>query len=167
MGGGGSVAPRDMKLQIGKWAPHLSGFAQQDCQEFMRFLLDGLAEDLNRSPRPPIKPKEKERKSEKEKEAEKERQKQKDREEEERRARMSEEEEASEMWSKHCEKNDSVINDLFCGQLRSQVQCTTCQHISRCFDPCLDVSIPIPKVRPPACLPCIGFLHTYTFAHLN
>ena len=43
------VVPRDLKSVVGKLAPHLSGFAQQDCQELLRFLLDGLSEDLNRT----------------------------------------------------------------------------------------------------------------------
>jgi len=32
---------------VGKWAPHFSGYEQHDSQEFLRFLLDGLNEDLN------------------------------------------------------------------------------------------------------------------------
>lgn len=35
--------------QVGKWAPHFSGYEQQDSQEFLRFLMDGLSEDLNRA----------------------------------------------------------------------------------------------------------------------
>lgn len=34
---------------MGKWAPHFSGYEQQDSQEFLRFLMDGLSEDLNRA----------------------------------------------------------------------------------------------------------------------
>ena len=41
------VNPTVLKRLLGKWAPHLAGFSQQDSQEFMRFLVDGLAEDLN------------------------------------------------------------------------------------------------------------------------
>ena len=43
-----AVNPSMLKRLMARWAPHLSaGFAQQDSQEFLRFLLDGLSEDLN------------------------------------------------------------------------------------------------------------------------
>jgi len=39
-----------MSLQwtIGRYAPQFNGFQQQDAQELLNFLLDGLHEDLNR-----------------------------------------------------------------------------------------------------------------------
>ena len=43
------VSPAQLKRVVGKWAPHFSGYNQQDCQEFLRFLLDGIGEDLNRA----------------------------------------------------------------------------------------------------------------------
>jgi len=33
---------------VGRFAPQFSGYQQQDCQELLAFLLDGLHEDLNR-----------------------------------------------------------------------------------------------------------------------
>lgn len=33
---------------VGEFAPQFSGYSQQDSQELMAFLLDGLHEDLNR-----------------------------------------------------------------------------------------------------------------------
>ena len=33
---------------MGRFAPRFSGYSQQDSQEFLGFLLDGLHEDLNR-----------------------------------------------------------------------------------------------------------------------
>lgn len=35
-------------MQVGRFAPQFSGFQQQDSQELLAFLLDGLHEDLNR-----------------------------------------------------------------------------------------------------------------------
>ena len=40
--------PARLKKQIGKLNETFAGFAQQDSQELLRFLLDGLHEDLNR-----------------------------------------------------------------------------------------------------------------------
>ncbi|MDP2435274.1 MAG: hypothetical protein Q8P67_05990, partial [archaeon] len=42
------VSPNDFKTTIGKFRPQFSGFNQQDSQELIGFLLDGLDEDLNR-----------------------------------------------------------------------------------------------------------------------
>ena len=41
-------APSDFKKTIGEFCPQFAGYQQQDSQEFMQFLLDGLHEDLNR-----------------------------------------------------------------------------------------------------------------------
>ena len=37
-----------MQWTIGKYAPQFNGFQQQDAQELLNFVLDGLHEDLNR-----------------------------------------------------------------------------------------------------------------------
>lgn len=42
------VAPTRFKEVVGKFAPQFSGYSQQDSQELVAFLLDGLHEDLNR-----------------------------------------------------------------------------------------------------------------------
>ncbi|XP_067906463.1 ubiquitin carboxyl-terminal hydrolase 15-like isoform X9 [Heterodontus francisci] len=42
------VTPRAFKTQVGRFAPQFSGYQQQDSQELLAFLLDGLHEDLNR-----------------------------------------------------------------------------------------------------------------------
>jgi ubiquitin carboxyl-terminal hydrolase 4/11/15 len=42
------VVPRGFKTAVGRFAPQFSGYQQQDSQELLTFLLDGLHEDLNR-----------------------------------------------------------------------------------------------------------------------
>ena len=42
------IAPREFKSTIGRFAQQFSGTSQQDSQEFLAFLMDGLHEDLNR-----------------------------------------------------------------------------------------------------------------------
>lgn len=37
-----------LKSQVQKIAPRFMGYAQQDAQEFLRYLLEGLHEDINR-----------------------------------------------------------------------------------------------------------------------
>ena len=46
-------------------------------------------------------------------------------------------------WKAYLRSNDSIITDIFGGQLQSSVECLTCHHRSLCFDPFLDLSIPI------------------------
>ena len=43
-----SVAPRAFKAKIGRFCHVFSGYGQQDSQELLAFLLDGLHEDMNR-----------------------------------------------------------------------------------------------------------------------
>jgi len=43
-----STRPAAVKKAVGKLAKRFIGFKQQDAQEFLRFLLDGLHDDLNR-----------------------------------------------------------------------------------------------------------------------
>lgn len=40
-------------MQVGRFAPQFSGYQQQDSQELLAFLLDGLHEDLNRIKKKP------------------------------------------------------------------------------------------------------------------
>jgi ubiquitin carboxyl-terminal hydrolase 4/11/15 len=47
------IAPRQFKTAVGRFAPQFSGYQQQDSQELMAFLLDGLHEDLNRIKKKP------------------------------------------------------------------------------------------------------------------
>lgn len=42
------VTPRGFKHQLATFAPQFAGYSQQDSQELLAFLLDGLHEDLNR-----------------------------------------------------------------------------------------------------------------------
>lgn len=42
------VNTASLKGQIQRFAPRFMGFAQQDAQEFLRYLLEGLHEDVNR-----------------------------------------------------------------------------------------------------------------------
>lgn len=42
------MSPAGLKSAIAKFAPQFNGYSQQDSQEVLSFLLDGLHEDLNR-----------------------------------------------------------------------------------------------------------------------
>lgn len=47
------VVHLDLQTQVGRFAPQFSGYQQQDSQELLAFLLDGLHEDLNRVKKKP------------------------------------------------------------------------------------------------------------------
>jgi ubiquitin C-terminal hydrolase len=48
-----SLPPSNFKKAVGAYAPHLLDYSQQDSHEFLRFLLNGMSEDLCRTPPTP------------------------------------------------------------------------------------------------------------------
>ncbi|KAG5843993.1 ubiquitin carboxyl-terminal hydrolase 2-like [Anguilla rostrata] len=115
-----AVSPSEFKTQIQKYAPRFVGYNQQDAQEFLRFLLDGLHNDVNRvGVRPRLRVEDGDRLSDNEK------------------GRM--------MWNKYLQREDSKIVDLFVGQLKSSLTCSDCGYCSTVFDPFWDLSLPIAK----------------------
>ncbi|XP_070987763.1 ubiquitin carboxyl-terminal hydrolase 32 isoform X2 [Oncorhynchus clarkii lewisi] len=114
-----NVAPLKLRWTIAKYAPRFNGFQQQDSQELLAFLLDGLHEDLNRvHEKPYVELKDSNGRPDWEV--------------------------ASEAWENHLRRNRSIVVDLFHGQLKSQVKCKTCGHISARFDPFNFLSLPLP-----------------------
>jgi len=47
-GGTSSVTPSDLKAAVSRTVSEFRGYGQQDAQEFMRFLLDRMHDELNR-----------------------------------------------------------------------------------------------------------------------
>ncbi len=114
------MCPSDFKWIIGKWAPQFSGYRQHDSQELLSFLLDGLHEDLNRVStcrNITLKVINKQYCEAKD------------------RSKQSDEIAASESWEQHLKRNQSIIVDLFQGQLKSTLNCPNCLNISITFDP--------------------------------
>ncbi|CAD8044127.1 unnamed protein product [Paramecium primaurelia] len=115
-----SVAPWNVKKVIGQQAPQFNGYSQQDSQELLSYLLDGLHEDLNRIKKKPYIP-DIEYKG------------------------QSDQEFADIYWENHKKRNDSKIIDLFTGQFKSRVECPECNFVSITFDPFVTISLPIPS----------------------
>uniref|UniRef100_A0A452DNX4 Ubiquitin carboxyl-terminal hydrolase n=1 Tax=Capra hircus TaxID=9925 RepID=A0A452DNX4_CAPHI len=105
---------------IQRYAPRFVGYNQQDAQEFLRFLLDGLHNEVNRVTARP--------KSNTEN-----------------LDHLPDDEKGRQMWRKYLEREDSRIGDLFVGQLKSSLTCTDCGYCSTVFDPFWDLSLPITK----------------------
>merc|ERR1719447_1828057 len=113
------VVPRAFKMAVGRFAPQFSGYQQQDSQELLTFLLDGLHEDLNRvKQKPYVEMSECDGKPDSEV--------------------------AMEAWQNYKKRNDSVILDIFHGLLKSTVVCPECPKVSVTFDPTCYLSLPLP-----------------------
>ncbi|KAI1143832.1 UCH-domain-containing protein [Hypoxylon sp. FL0543] len=125
----GSIAPRQFKSTISRYAPQFSGFGQQDSQEFLGFLLDALQEDLSRVKKKPyIEKPDSTDDMVNNPEAIR---------------RM-----ADQVWDITKKRDDSVIADLFTGLYKSTVVCPECRKISITFDPFNNLTLPLPVDNP-------------------
>lgn len=120
-----SVTPRNFKNIIGRYAPSFSGYGQQDSQEFLGFLLDGLQEDLSRVKKKPYieKP---------------------DSTDEMVNDPQAIREMAAKVWDITKQRDDSVIADLFTGMYKSTLVCPVCAKVSITFDPFNNLTLQLP-----------------------
>jgi ubiquitin carboxyl-terminal hydrolase 4/11/15 len=120
-----SISPRYFKSVIGRYAPAFSGYGQQDSQEFVGFLLDGLQEDLNRIKKKPYieKP---------------------DSTDDMINNPAAVREMAAKVWDITKQRDDSVIADLFTGMYKSTLVCPVCDKVSITFDPFTNLTLPLP-----------------------
>ncbi|KAI5786996.1 hypothetical protein DFH27DRAFT_528216 [Peziza echinospora] len=120
-----SYAPREFKTTIGRFGSSFSGYGQQDTQEFLAFLLDGLHEDLNRIHKKPYieKPESTDEMVNDD-------------------AAISAL--ADTCWDIYKKRNDSAVADLFGGLYKSTLVCPTCNKVSITFDPFMDLTLPLP-----------------------
>ncbi|XP_025021760.1 ubiquitin carboxyl-terminal hydrolase 8 isoform X3 [Python bivittatus] len=112
------ISPKDFKITIGKINEQFAGYSQQDSQELLLFLMDGLHEDLNKADN---------RKRYKE----------------ENNDHLDDLKAADLAWHKHKQLNESIIVALFQGQFKSTVQCLTCHRKSRTFEAFMYLSLPL------------------------
>jgi Ubiquitin carboxyl-terminal hydrolase len=119
-----ALRPADFKSVIGEYATNFRGWGQQDSQEFLEFLLDGLHEDLNRIRSKPYIERDEIMGAELTTE------------------RLREL--GIKSWGSHKLRNDSVIVDLCQGLYKSTVVCPVCEVVSVTFDPFMDLSVPLP-----------------------
>ncbi|XP_052738697.1 ubiquitin carboxyl-terminal hydrolase 37 isoform X1 [Bicyclus anynana] len=115
------VNTTSLKAQVQRFAPRFMGYSQQDAQEFLRYLLEGLHEDVNRvtvKPKPLLTEID---------------------------DGLSDSAKAAEAWARYLRTEDSRVGDIFVGQLKSTLRCTHCHHDSVTFDPFWDLSLPIPS----------------------
>ncbi|XP_013149041.1 PREDICTED: ubiquitin carboxyl-terminal hydrolase 32 [Papilio polytes] len=130
-----SVAPLRVRWCVSRHARGLAGGEQHDAQELLAWLLDALHEDLNRAappralPPPPAPatptdtpPQQVDTPP----------------------PTRPDQELAAEAWAQFTASNDSIMTDLFYGQLKSKVRCDACGHESVRFDTFNMLSLPLP-----------------------
>ena len=113
------ITPTAFKKTLGSFHCQFQTTQQQDVQELLAFMLDGLHEDLNRVVVKPYVPEvESDGKLD------------------------SEHEVAVASWRGYLLRNRSIVVDIFQGQLRNVLKCLTCNHKSLKFDPYMYMSVP-------------------------
>ena len=134
-----SFAPRNFKQTLGRYGAQFSGYGQQDSQEFMSFLVDGLHEDLNRIKKKPYRENPDSDDS-----------------------TVGDPEAIKKLGEtfrdNHRARNDSVAVDLFNGFYKNTMVCPVCDKVSITFDPfsLLTLQLPIENM----------FQHKFTFVPL-
>ena len=137
--------PSAVKSTVAKKVKKFAGYGQQDSNEFMTEFLSILNEDLNKSDK-------KEYKELKEKGNDE-----------------TELDCAKRFWDLHLKRNDSIITDLFCGLLKSNVVCSECGFNNITFDPFNTLTLAIPnrnyiKERIDKCMDtCLFYIPKYCF----
>uniref|UniRef100_A0A915DZT1 ubiquitinyl hydrolase 1 n=1 Tax=Ditylenchus dipsaci TaxID=166011 RepID=A0A915DZT1_9BILA len=119
-----SLAPQNFRSEITEIAPDFKGHHQHDTQEFTMFLLDGLHDDLNRANKDQSLPNR------------------------EYGPEVPHKEVADATWRKYKSDNDSIVTDLFHGQLKSTTICKNCSAESVTFDPFCYLSLSLPPPLP-------------------
>ena len=115
-----ALPPKQLKDVMGQFATQFSGHSQQDSHELITFMLDGVHEDLNRCrEKPVVEPVIGDG--------------------------TDDIATGNLAWFSHKLRNDSVIVDLFQGQLRSRLRCPKCEQTTILFEPYMTLSLPVAK----------------------
>jgi len=114
----GVLSASEIKSVIGRGSPQFHGFEQEDSHEFLSVLLDGIHEDLNRCT---VKPQIETVIGD----------------------GLNDVMQSELAWKQYLMRNNSIIVDLFQGQLRSKLVCPNCMKTTVVFDPFMSLSLPI------------------------
>ncbi|XP_070135934.1 ubiquitin carboxyl-terminal hydrolase Usp2 isoform X4 [Drosophila bipectinata] len=113
-----TVTPMELKRAFSTKHRMYSDYNQQDAQEFLRFFLDSLHSALNTGVKGETLNID---------------------------DNLSDNKKADLTWEWYTRHENSLVRDLFVGQLKSTLKCTTCGNTSVTFDPFWDLSVPLPS----------------------
>ena len=111
-------SPGRFKSSLARFAPQFDGSQQHDAQELLAYLLDGMHEDLNRVKSKPYV-------------------------EDDDCDGTNDDGDAIAAWSNYLRRDQSIVVDLFQGQLRSRMTCSVCDKVSVKFDSFMYLSLPV------------------------
>ena len=115
--------PSELKNLFGEKVNRFRGNSQQDANEFIDLFLDYLNEDLNAVTNKEYLQLKEKGENETDKKC------------------------AKRFWDNYLKRNDSIVTDLFCGQLKCTISCPECQLINITFDPFNTLNLNIPEKR--------------------
>ncbi|XP_054288185.1 ubiquitin carboxyl-terminal hydrolase 2 [Macrosteles quadrilineatus] len=113
-----SVNPVHLKHAVELYAPRFSGYSQHDAQEFLKYLLEGLHQELNRAKSVHDSDKDSNHST----------------------TSFS----ATESWQTYLKTDNSKVVNIFGGLLKSVLKCTQCGFSSTVYEPFWDLSLSIP-----------------------
>lgn len=122
------ISPEKFRALVGNLQPQFQDSSQQDAQEFLAFLLDGLHEEMNMAAaRAPLR--------------------ELTEEEERRRENMPIQKASQIEWSRYLHRNQTLVTECFQGQFRSRLRCLTCHFTSTTYNAFMYLSLPIHVYR--------------------
>jgi ubiquitin carboxyl-terminal hydrolase 8 len=121
------ITPFEFRKSMGSHKSQYATSDQQDSQEFLSFLLDGIHEDLNRVISKPNWTKTPAQEAELE--------------------TLLPQIASEQEWMLWQTRNDSIIVDFFQGQLRNRLKCSTCGQTSTTYNAFSLLQLPIPSAR--------------------
>ncbi len=111
-----AISPMNFRGVFCGYAQQFSGYSQHDSQEFLIYLLDKIHDDLNRIVDKPY-------------------------------IAINEdgENDPNVCWERYKKRDDSIIVDLFQGQLKNKLKCDVCGHVNSNYDTFMMLPLPIPQ----------------------
>lgn len=112
------VNPSSFRSTFIQFESKFRGYEQQDAQEFLRYLINGLHDEVNKAKCRLVK------------------------------RQLVEPKSSQEAWNLYRDRiDDSKLIELFVGQFSSVIKCTDCHNESTCWDPFWDLSLAVPRYR--------------------
>jgi len=122
----------EFRSELVSVAPQFDNYDQHDGMDCLRSILDALHEDLNRINQRPVF-------TYSDKDAEE----------------LSKLGSAMLSWNRQKSISNSIVSDIFAGQIESVIRCSTCGFESATYDAFFDLSVPIPKKNNLKLVDCI------------